>query len=62
MIKINKAQQQALLKKFKQAPSGFASYRAFRKSIHAQLFGDTSIMVEWCGMWLGIETDGYTHS
>ena len=21
-----------------------------------------ALMVPWCGMWLGIETDGYTHS
>jgi hypothetical protein len=20
------------------------------------------VMVQWCGMWLGIEKDGYTHS
>lgn len=24
-------------------------------------FGDV-LMVEWCGMHLGVETDGYTHS
>ena len=20
------------------------------------------VMIQWCGMWLGIEPDGYTHS
>lgn len=24
--------------------------------------GSDCIMVPWCGMWLGIEKDGYTHS
>lgn len=26
-----------------------------------QMMGDI-VMVPWAGMWLGIETDGYTHS
>lgn len=28
----------------------------------AQVGTDGCIMVPWCGMWLGIEKDGYTHS
>lgn len=28
---------------------------------HAEL-GSDCIMVPWCGMWLGIEKNGYTHS
>jgi hypothetical protein len=35
------------------------SYREFRREV--QYMGDC-IMVRWCGMWLGIERDGYTHS
>jgi hypothetical protein len=38
-----------------------AQYRKFRKTVQPY-FGDTCIMVPWAGMWLGIETDGYTHS
>lgn len=35
------------------------TYRQFRKlAVHS--FG--CMMVPWCGMWLGIESDGYTHS
>ena len=37
------------------------SYRAFRKTVQPVIMSDC-IMVHWCGMWLGIETDGYTHS
>ena len=36
-----------------------ATYRQFRRT--AQM-GYGCIMVPWCNMWLGIETDGYIHS
>jgi hypothetical protein len=35
------------------------TYREFRKTVR---FSFDCAMVEWCGMWLGIEQDGYTHS
>ena len=35
------------------------SYIAFRRRVR---YGYGCIMLEWCGMWLGIEHDGYTHS
>lgn len=37
----------------------WANYRAARKAVHV---GYDCIMIFWCGMWLGIEKDGYTHS
>jgi len=37
------------------------TYRQFRKRVHHASY-DSCIMIQWCGMWLGIETDGYTHS
>ncbi len=36
-----------------------ASYRQFRRTVKAAA---GCVMVEWCGMWLGIEPDGHTHS
>lgn len=36
-------------------------YRRFRETVRP-FFGDKCIMVPYAGMWLGIETDGYTHS
>ena len=36
-------------------------YRKFRKQVQPG-FGIPCIMLPWKGMWLGIETDGYTHS
>lgn len=37
------------------------SYLAFRHKVRP-CFGDKCVVVPWCGMWLGIEPDGYTHS
>ena len=43
---------------------GLASkpYKRFRRSVVAYSDGSGCIMVEWRKMWLGIETDGHTHS
>jgi len=37
------------------------TYREFRRTVQMEYSGD-AILVPWCGMWLGIERDGYTHS
>ena len=37
----------------------YATYREFRRTAQQ---GFDCLMVPWCGMWLGIEKDGYTHS
>jgi len=62
MIKTTKQQRQAIAKKYNQNNDGAKSYKEFRKRAQG-LLGDAScIMIPWCGMWLGIEKDGYTHS
>lgn len=38
------------------------SYRAFRKKLIPTFGMDGAVSVPWAGMWLCIETDGYTHS
>jgi hypothetical protein len=58
MVKLNKAQQISLKRKWIQDDQGM-TYKEFRKSAQQ---GWDCIMVHWSGMWLGIETDGYTHS
>ena len=58
MVITTKAQRQALHRKWCQNNQGL-SYREFRLSVAT---GPDCIMVPWCGMWLGIEKDGYTHS
>ena len=38
------------------------SYRRFRKSVAGTICMDGAVIVNWAGMWLAIERDGYTHS
>lgn len=37
-------------------------WRRFRSRVTRPMLHDGCIMLPWAGMWLGIETDGYTHS
>jgi hypothetical protein len=38
------------------------TYRQFRKQAQPTFGMDDAIVIRWAGMWLAIETDGYTHS
>jgi hypothetical protein len=38
------------------------SYREYREKIQLEIGGGGAVFVHWCNMWLGIETDGHTHS
>lgn len=61
-MRLNKVQQQALLKLYRGNPNGSPSYLAFRRRVFP-LFGEPLVaMIRWCGMYVGIEKDGYTHS
>ena len=55
---LTKEQRTALKRKCERDSQGM-SYLMFRRTV---VQGYDCIMVPWCGMWLGIETDGYTHS
>ena len=59
MVKTTKPQRRAIYRKFRQSADGSPNYRAFRRRVEA---GHDCLMLKWCGMWLGIEPDGYTHS
>lgn len=58
MIATTRKQREALARTWQRDPQGL-TYRQFRATV---LGGYDCIMIHWCGMWLGIETDGYTHS
>lgn len=58
-MKLTRKQREAVLRKYRQDPDGAKSYREFRKRA---VQGFDCIMMQWCGMWIGIELDGYTHS
>lgn len=49
----------SLTPKYRSNGSGLQTYLTFRRTV---LPGPDCIMVQWQGMWLGIEPDGYTHS
>lgn len=74
MVKLTKAQQIALKHLFDRDPiypyltpeeirNGITAipltYKQFRRTVKQ---GYDCIMVQWAGMWIGIEPDGYTHS
>ena len=56
---LTKPQRTALHRKWQQDAQAL-TYRQFRRTVEPTF--DGAVMVPWCGMWLGIETDGYTHS
>jgi hypothetical protein len=58
MVKLTKPQRHALYRKWTQNTQDL-TYRKFRSTITCW---DETVFVRWCGMWLGIEKDGYTHS
>lgn len=76
MMKLSKEQRVALKKVYDRRPlyrgdTGALiwnqgdrpmTYREFRKTVTPELCGFGAAMVPWCGMWLGIELDGHTHS
>lgn len=61
MLTLNKAQQLALKALYDREWDKPKSYLQFRRTVQPSL-GKDCIMVKYCGMWLGIESDGYTHT
>ena len=59
-FEVNGAQYKALTRKYRQNPDGAKDFSEFQG--RAVIGYGGVIMLHWCGMWLGIETDGYTHS
>ena len=60
MITLTRGQRIAL-KRIYDRPTDWnnGTYRQFRRKVSP---GPGCIMIPWCGMWLGIEPNGYTHS
>lgn len=57
---LTRAQRVALKRVFDRSNDGAKSYLQFRRRAHYSFIG--CVMIPWCGMWIGIEEDGYTHS
>jgi hypothetical protein len=73
MVNLNRKQREALFKVYQRCSLDAnadrlqgnltpLTYRQFRKKVQPMFCGDGGVMIHWCGMWLGIEEDGYTHS
>jgi len=73
MIMLTKAQRKALKRIYdKQQRTGYIlrdrycpepiDYRQFRKSVMGTIGMDNAVIVNWAGMWIAIECDGYTHT
>ena len=60
MQNLTKAQRKALHRTWTRDNQGM-SYREFRRTVISYGYDDC-VLVKWCGMWLGIERNGYTHS
>lgn len=60
-------QRTSLFRKWKQAKNGdfpddTPNWQDFCKTVQPTFGMDGAITVQWCGMYLAIERDGYTHS
>jgi hypothetical protein len=64
MTKTTRAQRVALKQKWEVIYPELTNftYRQFRKGVKPSWDGSGCIMVYWCGMWVGIEQDGYAHT
>ena len=55
---LTRAQRLALRRLYLRNTNGHTSYLSFRRSIMPGIY----IGILWCGMFIGIERDGHTHS
>ncbi len=56
-----KEQRKAIFDLYRRNADGSKTYREFRKRV-AHYFGGYIGINGWCGMFVGIEKDGYTHT
>ena len=61
-MRLNKDQQRALHRLYAGNPDGAPSYLAFRRRVFPLIGEPLVAMLRYCGMVVGIEPDGYTHS
>jgi hypothetical protein len=59
---LTKAQRRALKQVFERNSDEAKSYKEFRKRVKGTFGMDGAIVIPWRGMFLAIETEGYTHS
>lgn len=62
MVHTTRKQREALSKLYSRDTSDHASYLSFRRSLRFSVPAGDYVSVEWCGMYVGIELDGHTHT
>ena len=60
-MRITRQQAESLFRKWEHA-SGGISYLQFRRGIVPVYGTDSAFCIQWCGMWVCIEPDGYCHT
>jgi len=64
--KLTKQQREAVKRLYDRSPDGAFSYLNFRRRFRLYSIGSSGlgdyIGGQWCGMFVGIETDGHTHT
>jgi hypothetical protein len=61
-MQLNEAQEKALRQLYDGNPDGSTNYEDFQKRVFPLLGEPEVAMLRYCGMVVGIEPDGYTHS
>lgn len=59
IVPMNVAQMWGAWRKYQQNPDGSPCFRHFLSRVQEE---HDWVYIQWCGMYLGIEKDGYTHS
>lgn len=70
MINLTPEQEQALERLYERSADGASTFEEFAERAQPMIgwvdwaspHGNGCIIVGWCGMFVGIETDGYTHT
>jgi hypothetical protein len=62
-MKITRAQIESLYRLYSRNNDGSNSYLAFRRRARLTgITGDMYLGIDWCGMFVGIESDGHSHT
>lgn len=61
-MELTQEQEQAVETLYVRNPDGAATYEDFRKRVGSMFLGQGAVSIVWCCMYVGIETDGHTHT
>jgi len=61
-MKLTIEQVKGIYAKFQQNPDGAKDFAEFLDRVRPFIGDDSVIIDRWCGMVVGVETDGYTHT